>query len=174
MPKVEVHLASNAQDFDAARALCLEWLDWHWDNYPSDWPAVDDHPHPMEPESFQAIVRDLPERHKRPLGGILIGSIDGQPAGCVMYNEADAGVAEFNRMYVAETGRGHGLGRQLLDQMFEQLIADGYHKVIFSSATFLTHARAMYERAGFQPMPHPDGFPDHWRPFVYFMERPLV
>lgn len=91
-----------------------------------------------------------------------------------MYNEASADTAEFNRMFVSENGRGHGLGRAMLDVMFGQMVADGYSRVIFSSAIFLTHAKTMYEKAGFVAMPHPRGFPDAWRQYVYFMERPLT
>jgi GNAT superfamily N-acetyltransferase len=90
-----------------------------------------------------------------------------------MYSEAGPGVAEFKRMFVSEDGRGHGLGRLMLERMFEQMISDGYKKVVFSSATFLTHARSMYESAGFVDVPHPKGFPDEWRQYVYFMERSL-
>ena len=91
-----------------------------------------------------------------------------------MYAEAGPGVAEFNRMFVSEEGRGHGLGRLMLKRMFEQMVSDGYKKAVFSSAKFLTQARAMYESAGFVDMPHPQGFPDEWREYVYFMERSLL
>jgi GNAT superfamily N-acetyltransferase len=128
----------------------------------------------MDPVGFQKILKDLPDLHKRPLGGILIASVDGKPCGCVMYSPASSGVAEFKRMFVSPGGRGHGLGRKMLDRMFEQMATDGYARVFFSSATFLTHARAMYEDAGFVPMPHPAGFPDDWRDKVYFMERSLA
>lgn len=57
--------------------------------------------------------------------------------------------------------------------MFGQMQADGYASVMFSSARFLTHARALYESVGFQDIPHPDGFPDDMRDTVYFMKRPL-
>ena len=90
-----------------------------------------------------------------------------------MYSEAGPGVAEFKRMFVSEDGRGHGLGRLMLERMFEQMISDGHKKVVFSSAKFLTHARSMYESAGFVDVPHPEGFPDEWRQYVYFMERSL-
>lgn len=167
-----VRIAADEVDIEAARALCRQWLDWHWKNYPVDWrPKGPDHP--MDPEKFQAVIDALPELHARPRGGILIASVDGKPAGCVMYAEAGPGVAEFNRMFVSEEGRGHGLGRLMLERMFEQMISDGYEKVVFSSAKFLTHARAMYESAGFVDMPHPPGFPDEWRQYVYFMERSL-
>jgi GNAT superfamily N-acetyltransferase len=114
-------------------------------------------------------------KHLRPRGGVIIGSVDGRDVGCVIYKEAgrEAGVAEFNRMFVSEHGRGHGVGRRMLDYMFERLIEDNYRKVFFSSAKFLTHARRMYEAAGFHGTPHPEGFPDEWRERVYFMERDL-
>ena len=172
MAKIDVRLASSDDEIKAARRLCLGWLAWHWENYPADWPRGDDHP--MDPAGFRKIVADLPDLHKRPLGGILIASVDGTPCGCVMYSQARPGVAEFKRMFVSPEGRGHGLGRKMLDHMFSHMAADGYERVFFSSATFLTHARAMYEQAGFIPMAQPEGFPEAWRDKVYFMERSLA
>ena len=172
MAEIIVRLASDKHDFDAARTLCLEWLDWHWKNYPDGWPRDDDHP--MNPQRFKIALEALPDLYKRPLGGVLIASVDGKPAGCVMYGEASKGVAEFNRMFVSVSGRGHGLGRKILNRMVEQMITDGYTRVFFSSATFLTHARAMYEAAGFVLMQQPEGFPNQLRDKVYFMERLLT
>lgn len=172
MTEISVWLSGDEADIKAARALCRDWLEWHWKNYPVDWrPKGPDHP--MDPDNFQGIIDALPELHARPQGGILIASINGKPAGCVMYNKASPGVAVFNRMFVSEASRGHGLGRLMLERMFEQMISDGYEKVMFSSAKFLTHARAMYESAGFVDMPTPKDFPDEWRKYVYFMERSL-
>jgi GNAT superfamily N-acetyltransferase len=167
-----VRIAGDEADIKAVRALCREWLEWHWKNYPVDWPPKGPD-HPMDPERFQATIEALPELHARPRGGILIASVNGKPAGCVMYTEAGPGVSEFNRMFVSEGGRGHGLGQLMLERMFEQMKSDGYKKVVFSSAKFLIHARAMYESAGFVDMPHPQDFPDEWRKYVYFMERSL-
>lgn len=172
MASVSVRLVENDTDLDIARALCLEWLDWHWQNYPGDWPKGDDHP--MEPDRFRAVVQDLHQLHARPKGGILIASVDGQECGCVMYHEARDGVAEFKRMFVSENGRGHGVGTRMLHAMFQQMSADGYRSVFFSSATFLTHAKTMYDRAGFVDMKQPDGIPDPWKGRIYFMQRSLV
>ncbi len=172
MADVSIRLAETPADFEAARTLSRDWLDWHWRHYPSDWSKGPDHP--MDPVRFESIVQDLPQIHARPRGGILLGSVKGQDMGCVMYAEAEPETAVFNRMFVRDGGRGHGLGRRLLDGMFEQMIADGYRRVIFSSANFLTHAKAMYQAAGFRDMPQPDGFPDELRERVYFMERALA
>jgi GNAT superfamily N-acetyltransferase len=172
MSEILVRMARDEHDVDAARSLCREWLDWHWKNYPPDWPRGADHP--MDPAKFRVILEDLPQLHGRPTGGILVGYVDGTAAGCVMYGQAGPGVAEFKRMFVSVAGRGHGLGRALLEAMFERMASDGYDRVFFSSAVFLTHARAMYENAGFVDMPHPQDFPLAWRDKVYFMERALV
>lgn len=169
--EISIRMASGDAEIEQARDLCRQWLDWHWTNYPADWPTEGN---PMNPEQFEAILNDLPLLHSRPTGGILVALLNNQPVGCVMYSKASSGIAEFNRMFVNESGRGCGIGRRLLERMFEQMIQDGYEKVIFSSAKFLTHAKAMYEAAGFTDIPHPDGFPDQWRPYVYFMERALV
>ena len=170
MPEISVSVASSSDDFDAARALCQQWFEWHWRNYPTDWPREGN---PMARERFEAIVHDLEQLHARPHGAVVLASVDGNAAGCVMYSEAQPGVAVFNRMFVAEGGRGHGLGLRMLERMFEQMLADGYERVIFSSAKFLTHAKTMYERAGFVPMHHPSDFPAEWRDYVYFMQRDL-
>lgn len=167
---IVIHMASSDADIDVARDLCRDWLDWHWANYPDGWPTEGN---PMDRDRFQGILADLPSIHGRPSGGILLAYLEGEPVGCVMYNQAQPGVAEFNRMFVTEPGRGHGIGRRLLDHMFVQMREDGYETVMFSSARFLTHARAMYEAAGFLDTPHPDGFPPEWVPYVYFMVRPL-
>lgn len=168
---VSVRLASNSTEIDEARALCREWLEWHWTHYPADWPKEGN---PMDPERFEATLENLPSLHARPNGAILVAYLKASPVGCVMYNEASPGVAQFNRMFVSEKGRGHGIGRRLLEQMFEQMIQDGYQRVQFSSAKFLTHAKSMYEAAGFQSVPAPENFPSEWKPYVYFMERPLI
>ncbi len=180
MTDIQVQLARDDTDFVAARTLCKEWLDWHWENYPPDWPTKADADwltevqHPMDRENFQKTVSNLAVLHKRPRGGILLAKVNGKASGCVMWNEASRGVAEFHRMFVSVDGRGKGLGRKLLNSMFTQMAADGYKHVFFSSAIFLTHARTMYREAGFVDMAHPQSFPEAWRDKVYFMERSLV
>jgi len=180
MTEIEVRLARDEADIETARALFTDWYDWHWANYPADWPREGDpdwlkgHEHPLAPKAFARTRADLPELHKRPDGGILLAFLDGAPAGCVMYSRSGPDTAEFFRMFVRTTCWGHGLGQRLLDHMLDQMRADGYERAVFSSATFLPHARRMYEAAGFTAMAHPPGFPEDWHDKVYFMERALA
>lgn len=171
MADITIRMAETEQDFRDARALCQQWLDWHWKVCPADGPIEGN---PMVPDAFQKAVDDLHLIHARPSGAILLAHLDETPAGCVMYHQSEPQVAEIKRLFVNEGGRGHRLGQLLLERMFTAMIADGYRTVRFSSARFLTHARRLYESAGFQDVPHPDGFPQAHRDFVYFMERPLL
>jgi len=168
---IRVRMAETDTDLDLARALCRDWLDWHWKAFPEDGPRVGN---PMDPIAFEDTIDRLPQIHARPRGAILLAEVDDHPAGCVMYHEAGPDMAEIKRLFVNENGRGHGLGRLLLERMFDAMIEDGYGTVMFSSARFLTHARRLYESVGFRDIPHPAGFPDKHRDFVYFMERPLI
>ena len=170
MPDITVDLARNDADYDAARGLCREWRDWHWAAFPKDGPRDGN---PLDPVTFQAVIDDLPRIHARPRGAIVLAKVDGTAMGCVMYHELTPDVAEIKRLFVRPGGQGLGLGRLLLERMFASMRQDGYRNVHFSSARFLTHARRLYESVGFHDIPHPDGFPDTLRGFVYFMERSL-
>ncbi|MGR3660058.1 MAG: GNAT family N-acetyltransferase [Paracoccaceae bacterium] len=170
MPEVSVHLADTEADFDAARALCYAWVDWQLKALPEH---KDEILRVFEPTEYAKTVDNLHKIHARPKGGILLACLDEQPVGCVMYLEMEPDTAEVKRLFVDDAGRGHGLGATLLAEMFEQMRTDGYSKVRFSSARFLTHARGLYEKVGFSDIEHPADFPDHLKQIVYFMERAL-
>ena len=169
--EISIQMASTNAEIDQVRGLCRQWLDLHWQNFPTDWPTSGKG---MEPDHFNAVLENLSELHSRPRGAIFLALLGDQSVGCVMYGEASPGVAEFNRMFVNEAGRGRGIGRLLLDRMIDQMIQDGYGKVVFSSANFLKHAKAMYQAAGFVDVPHPERFPSEWKPYIYFLERSLT
>lgn len=171
MPEITVRRAETPADLAAARDLCAQWRDWHWQNFPEDGPRKNN---PLDPVTFQVVIDTLDQIHARPQGAILLAEVDGDARGCVMYHEAGEGTAEVKRLFVTEAGRGFGLGRRLLEEMFDAMRADGYRSVMFSSARFLTHARTLYESVGFQDMAAPEGLPDEIARFIYFMQRPLV
>lgn len=170
MPEIVIRRAETQAGFDAARALSFEWARNHSAEFPQYRKIVETE---FEPETYRETVANLHIQHARPEGAILLAELDGQPVGCVMYKKWEPGVAEVKRLFVDENGRGHGLGRALLDQMFHEMVADGYTRAIFSSVRFLTHARALYESAGFSEIPQPVELPEHLRDAVYFMDRAL-
>ena len=165
-----IRLADTEADFDEARALGRIWVDWQLKVYPELREPILAY---FDPVEYAQTLAALPVVHARPKGAVLLADLGGSAVGCVMYLEFEPGIAEVKRLFVDEAGRGHGLGRKLLEAMFDQMRGDGYQKVRFMSAHFLTHARKLYESVGFQDMPLPDDYPDEYRDLDYFMERLL-
>lgn len=170
MSDVTVALALSDADVNAVRVLCQDWIDWQLKTFPEERERI---LKVFDPVIYAQTIADLPTIHARPKGAILLGTVKKAPGGCVMYQELEPGVAEVKRLFVRENARGHRLGEALLTGMFDQMRADGYKTVRFSSAKFLIHARSLYERVGFTDIPHPEGWPDFLRPITYHMERPL-
>ena len=165
-----IRLADTEADFDEARALGRSWVDWLLKVYPEMRGPILAY---FEPVEYEQTLAALPVVHARPKGAVLLADLGGPAVGCVMYLELEPGIAEVKRLFVDEAGRGHGLGRKLLEAMFDQMRGDGYQKVRFMSSHFLTHARKLYESVGFQDMPMPDDYLDEYRHLDYFMERLL-
>ena len=165
-----IRLADTEADFDEARALGRTYLAWLLKTYPEQREPILAF---YDPVDYEQTLAELPVVHARPKGAVLLADLGGTAVGCVMYLEMQPGTAEVMRLFVDEAGRGHGLGRKLLEAMFDQMRRDGYQKVRFMSAHFLTHARKLYETVGFQDMPLPDDYPDEYRDLDYFMERSL-
>lgn len=170
MPEISIRRAQTDDDVEAVRSLCRVWPEWQLKVYPDLRDVI---LQKFEPVAYARLLADLPQIHARPRGAMLLAHLDGRPVGCVMHEEMAPGVAEVKRLFVDEHGRGHGLGRALLHQMFAQMRGDGYETARFSSARFLTHARWLYESVGFIDIAQPEGFPAALRDLVYFMERPL-
>ena len=170
MTELSIRLAETEDDFAAARALSYEWARSHIEEFPQHRETI---LKAFDPVAYKNTVETLHIIHARPRGAILLAFLDGEAVGCVMHHQIDDSTAEIKRLFVDERGRGHGLGRALLNAMFQRMKQDGYRRVIFSSAKILTHARALYESVGFTDMDHPDDFPKDLHHFVYFMEKAL-
>ena len=165
-----IRLDDTEADFDEARALGRSYVDWLLKVYPELREPILVF---FDPVEYAQTLAALPVVHARPKGAVLLADLGGSAVGCVMYLELEPGIAEIKRLFVDEAGRGHGLGRKLLEAMFDQMRGDGYQKVRFMSSYFLTHARKLYETVGFEDMPLPGDYPDEYRDLDYFMERLL-
>ena len=170
MASTKVFMAESDADFAVARTLGFEWAKMNYDDFPEHQDII---AKVFDPDAYKESMENLHVIHARPRGAVLLAELNGQPVGCVMYQEMEPGVAEIKRLFVRASARGHGLGHALLNEMFNCMKADHYTRVRFSSAKFLLHARALYESVGFSDIPQPDDFPTFLQDFVYFMEKPL-
>src|SRR4051812_12505672 len=85
-----------------------------------------------------------------PAGDLLvIAAPDGVLVGCGAVRRLDDGIAEIKRMWVADSARGHGLGRRLLLALEERAAALGCSEVRLDTSAHLPEAMALYRSAGY-------------------------
>lgn len=127
---------------DEVRELIEEYLEW----------MISTHPEPQKvrevlaSQGTEAELADLPGHYER----IWLATVDDEPAGCIMYKPLSETTAEFKRLYVRPTGRGHGFGRRLVEITIDAIKDVGYKEVVLDSDPELATAIAMYERMGFE------------------------
>ena len=114
----------------------------------------------MEQEMF--VLYDMSEMPmpastddlKPPAGGaFVVGWEDGRAVAGGALKRLEPGVAEIKRMYVLPEARRRGHARRLLAALEDTARVLGYERVRLDTGARQPHARALYESAGFQPIP---------------------
>lgn len=119
-----------------------------------------------EQDPYLERLRDAAGRAEQ--AELVVGLVDGRPAGSVTVAEAGTpfadiarpGELEFRMLAVAPAGRGHGVGTALVDHVLETARRRGHRAVVMSTQPNMVAARRIYDRAGF--VPDPDRY---WQPF---------
>ena len=104
----------------------------------------------------QTTDRDLTdiEAHYDDCDGVFFVLLEARTViGTVALRRASARNCELCRMYLAQGYRGQGLGRRLFDHALAEARRRGFREVLLKTASVLTTAIALYERAGFRPVP---------------------
>lgn len=161
---IEIVEATIEPELAAIRELFVEYREWTLKSLEGaeDAPTFTGH---------QAEFESLPGPYAPPGGRLLLGRVEGQPAGCVAYREHAPGEVELKRLYVRPQFRGQKIGHQLVTTLLEKARAAGAAKVVLSSHANMTSAHAIYRAAGFRDIPAPDDFPAAQLPLTVFMER---
>ncbi|MGY1735205.1 GNAT family N-acetyltransferase [Geodermatophilus sp. SYSU D00684] len=116
-----------------------------------------------------ASVDELPPRYRdevadpvRALASatVLTAAVGGAGCGCVVVSPVAEGTSEVRRLWVGPAARGRGVGRALVDAAVAAAGARGVGVVRLSVWRWRTAAIAVYERAGFVPVPSWDARPD--------------
>jgi putative acetyltransferase len=100
--------------------------------------------------------RDLTdiEGHYQDRGGVFLVLLDGPIViGTVAVRRESAQVCELCRMYLAADYRGLGLGRRLFESAMAEASSRGFREIHLKTASVLTTAISLYERAGFREVP---------------------
>lgn len=103
-------------------------------------------------DAYAALIEELPHIHARPKGDILVARLGTEVVGCAMYYPLnDTGLCEIKRVFVSPSGRGHGLGRRLMQAGMDAARRDGHSRMVLDTMVNLTEAITLYGKLGFSP-----------------------
>lgn len=105
-------------------------------------------------QDFAAELAGLPGKYAPPAGALLLARGAARaPLGCVALRPMDApGRCEMKRLYVSPAGRGLGLGRALVEAIFDEARRLGHREICLDTLPSMTEAIALYARLGFAPI----------------------
>jgi DNA-binding MarR family transcriptional regulator/GNAT superfamily N-acetyltransferase len=105
-----------------------------------------------------------PHEVRPPNGAFVVVYLRGEPIGCGAVKHHPGGVTDIKRMWVAESARGLGLGRRLLEHLEGIARERGSHEARLETGDVLGEAIALYESAGYDEVPpfNDEPFADRW------------
>ncbi len=106
-------------------------------------------------------------------GHILMAVAEGVPVGCCALIPEGEGEYELAKMAVAESMRGRGVGRELLERTLALARSLGAQRLTLGSSTKLPDAVHLYESVGFRHIPPERRVPSPYARASVFMEMDL-
>jgi putative acetyltransferase len=104
----------------------------------------------VEAEGLDADLAGVPGTYQS-RGGVfrVVEDDDGVVVGCGGLFPEDGGTVELRKMYFRPDVRGRGWGRKLLDELIAEARRRKFKRIELETASSLTVAIALYQRAGF-------------------------
>jgi DNA-binding MarR family transcriptional regulator/GNAT superfamily N-acetyltransferase len=99
-----------------------------------------------------------------PRGVFLVARLDGAPVACGGVRTTAPGTGYVKRMWVAESARGLGLGRRMLEALERHARSLGLTRLQLETNRTLTEAIALYRGSGFREVPpfNDEPYAHHW------------
>ncbi|MGV6803814.1 MAG: GNAT family N-acetyltransferase [Ruegeria sp.] len=156
--------------FEAVRRLC-------WD-YHAFLLSLDDRSrqivHRFYPsDKYAAILAAIETEHTRPKGGTRLAMLGKQAVGCGMFQTIGPGIAEIKRVFVAESARGTGAGRAIMQALIDQCRKDGFDTIRMDTGKPLEAATRLYLSLGFKLRDAYYEVPEIAQDQLLFFEMPL-
>ena len=108
-------------------------------------------------QNFDNELETLPGDYAEPQGALLLALVDDQLAGCCalrpLISSDYPNACEMKRLYVRNSFRRLGLGRQLAEAILDAARVAGYHHLLLDTLTEMESARALYEDLNFEEIP---------------------
>ena len=99
-----------------------------------------------------------------PRGVFLVARLDGEPVACGGVRTTAPGTGYVKRMWVAESARGLGLGRRMLEEIERHARALGFTRLQLETNRTLIEAIALYRSSGYREVPpfNDEPYAHHW------------
>jgi GNAT superfamily N-acetyltransferase len=168
---VRVHDAESADDLDQVRRLFVEFVAWHRARQAQNLGLVAAY---FDDDSWQVELDGLPGAYAATEGGaLLLATLGGSAVGCVALRQFDDESCEMKRMYVDDTGRGHGVGRALGEAIVERAHDLGYSAMLLDTSIEQHEAIGLYRSLGFVDVEPYYEVPSAMRDWLAFFRREL-
>lgn len=105
-----------------------------------------------------------PHEVRPPRGAFVVAYLNGEAIGCGAVKHHPAQVTDLKRMWVAESARGLGLGRRLLEHLEHLARQHGSREAHLETSDVLPEAIALYRSSGYIEVPpfNDEPFADRW------------
>jgi GNAT superfamily N-acetyltransferase len=172
---MHIEKANLADDRTYVETLFWEYLTWA-DERLKDIYEIDVDIRTMHEESIRQIEIFFP-----PNGCVMLAkpattsTQPAHPVGIACLKTLAPGIGELKRMYVRPTYQRQGIGKALVQAVFEEAKRQELHTLRLDSTRFMKGAHALYQQMGFQPRdPYPESeIPLEYQPHWLFFEAKL-
>ncbi len=105
-----------------------------------------------------------PHEVRPPNGAFVVAYLRGEAVGCGAVKHHPGDVTDIKRMWIAESARGLGLGRRLLEHLEGVAREHGSNEAHLETGDVLPEAIALYRSAGYVEVPsfNDEPFADRW------------
>ncbi|HEY2655464.1 MAG TPA: bifunctional helix-turn-helix transcriptional regulator/GNAT family N-acetyltransferase [Solirubrobacteraceae bacterium] len=105
-----------------------------------------------------------PHEVRPPKGAFVVAYLRGEAIGCGALKHHPGSVSDIKRMWIAESARGMGVGRRLLERLEQLAREHGSHDARLETSDVLSEAVALYRSAGYREVSpfNEEPFADRW------------
>jgi GNAT superfamily N-acetyltransferase len=132
---IVIKIAKSKEEFTISRDIILEYVQWL---------GID-----LSFQNFDNEINALEQMYSAPSGGLLIVTVNNEPAGVAGIRQFENHDCELKRMFVRQAFRGLGLGKALLLQSIALAKRLGYKTIKLDTADYMKEAIHLYKMNGF-------------------------
>ena len=136
---IDIKIAKTREEFIVSKDIILEYVQWL---------GID-----LSFQNFDNEINALDQMYSAPTGGLLIATVNNEPAGVAGIRQFKDDDCELKRMFVRPAFRGLGLGKTLLLQSIALAKQLGYKTIKLDTAEYMKDAIHLYKMHGFVEIP---------------------